>query len=386
MGSSGGQSYNEDVPIFELPRAPITSVGELQHFFLPGQRPFSIGNSWGAGVQVNGQDALGLFDQFFFSGLPAPLSPTSTGVTLVPPNSLLRVVARNGATGAPVAASDLQALTDGRSSKYFLQSGAFNLNSVNPAAWAAVLRGVRFPAPSSFTYLDSDPSTGTADDSATAFVQSNDAQFFRFSQSAQETYKAEPGNSGGAAATELFRQGMRTLPPAQITALAKTIADAISAHQTASGPFRSLAEFLGPIAGGPSLLEQAIADANINATIGEFSSQWLTQGDIMTALAPVLFPRSDTFVIRTYGDVVNPATSTTAAPVVEGRAWAEAVVQRFPDYFDPSDPPETQPGDFATPSDPNDPTSTPSTAHQLNQLYGRRFKIVSFRWLTRNDL
>jgi hypothetical protein len=96
-----------------------------------------------------------------------------------------------------------------------------------------------------------------------------------------------------------------------------------------------------------------------------FSSQFLTQGDIMTALAPVLFARSDTFVIRAYGEAVNPATSAT-----EGRAWCEATVQRVPDYFDGSQPAETAPADL----------------NLLNQRNGRRFKIVSFRWLTRSDI
>src|SRR4029079_2360504 len=94
-------------------------------------------------------------------------------------------------TGTPSAPS----LPGSRSSKFFVQGGAFNLNSVNVAAWTAVLRGIRFPAPQSFTYLDSTVATGTAEDSATAPVQSTDAQFFRFSQSAQETYKADAGSA-----------------------------------------------------------------------------------------------------------------------------------------------------------------------------------------------
>ena len=85
----------------------------------------------------------------------------------------------------------------------------------------------------------------------------------------------------------------------------------------------------------------------------------------MTALAPVLFPRSDTFIVRTYGEAVNPATNVT-----EGRAWCEAVVQRLPEYFDATQPPET----------------APSALNKLNTLYGRRFKVVSFRWLTRSDI
>src|SRR5207248_2649644 len=111
--------------------------------------------------------------------------------------------------------------------------------------------------------------------------------------------------------THLFRRGMRALTAEQVTALAKSISDAIKVRLAASGPFRSLEEFLNPVAaGGVSLLEQAIADAGINSSIAEFSSQWLTQADIMTALAPVLFPRSDTFVIRAYGEAINPALST----------------------------------------------------------------------------
>jgi len=148
----------------------------------------------------------------------------------------------------------------------------------------------------------------------------------------------------------------------------------------ASGPFRTLEEFLSPSAlfvgatgAQVSLLEKAIEDAELNTdaalglvnTSAEFSSQWLTQADLMTALAPVLFPRSDTFVIRAYGEAVNPATGTT-----EGRAWCEATVQRVPEYFDKSQPEETAPTDLNSP----------------NQLYGRRFRPVSFRWLTSSDI
>ena len=168
-----------------------------------------------------------------------------------------------------------------------------------------------------------------------------------------------------------------------------------AAADSLGGPFRSLEDFLSPsplFAGvdaegnalAPrSVLEAAIADAGINSAIPEFSSQWLTQGDVMTALAPILFPRSDTFVIRTYGEAVNPATTA-----VEGRAWAEAIVQRVPEYFDPSVPPETPLSAFEPVPNPDDPaappTSTPS--QDLNKLYGRRFKIISFRWLTRSDI
>ncbi len=395
-------SYNEDVPLFELPRAPILSMGALQHFRQPGQRPFMIGNSWGANFQVSGIRTAELFDRFFFSGLIDGTTPgtTATG-DLILPNPLLKPLRKPDRT--KVTIDDLRVLmnpptttdADGNvvpttpasstSSRFFLQGGAFNLNSTHAAAWAAVLRGVRFPTPQSFSYLSASSATGTGDDGNPSTVQSGDAQFFRFSQSAQETYQAEPGQADSSpsadgpssANTHLFRQGMRTVSADLVAALAAKIVEFVGVKHAAEGPFRSLDDFLSSNtlfagvdsegnAGSPrSLLEAAIADAGVNASIAEFSSQWLTQGDIMTALAPVLFPRSDTFVIRTYGEVVNPATSAT-----EGRAWCEAIVQRVPEYLDPSQPAETAPADL----------------NPLNTAQGRRFKVVSFRWLTRSDI
>ena len=124
---------------------------------------------------------------------------------------------------------------------------------------------------------------------------------------------------------------------------------------------------------------------------------YLMQQDIVQAFAPVMTVRSDTFVIRVYGEADNASTKA-----VEGRAWGEAVVQRLPDYVDQTDPALT-----ATPtatSKANGGTLIPpiSTAignatpiydssgipilNATNQTFGRRFKIVSFHWLNPNDI
>jgi hypothetical protein len=84
----------------------------------------------------------------------------------------------------------------------------------------------------------------------------------------------------------------------------------------------------------------------------------LTQADILTALAPYLRARSDTFTVRGYGEALNPVTNEVA-----GKAWLEATVQRFPEVVDPAD-------DIAKPTGP----------------FGRRFKIISFRWLSPSDI
>jgi hypothetical protein len=405
-----------------------------------------IGNPWGADFELNNFRTGSLFDRFYFSGLATNVTPTTNAAgDLLLPNPLLKPLRKSdgskptledmrptppvvepppeGTTPVeppaeetppteetpvepPPPPTDYQIAT--RSSKHLLQGGAFNVNSTSKDAWAAVLRGIRFTDANTFSYLSPTEESGTAGDDVTqADAPSSEARFFRFSQSAQETYKAEPGLSAPEEEgvtppnTHLFRRGMRTLTGSQVSAFAGRIAELVAAKHAAidgaGGPFRSIEEFLSPsplfagvtvgeegveVAGAPrSLLEAAITDTGINAEIAEFSSQWLTQGDVMTALAPILFPRSDTFLIRTFGEAVNPATGAS-----EGRAWAEAIVQRVPEYFDPSDPPETLAPAFDLPSDPENPESTPTTAHTLNRIYGRRLKVVSFRWLTRLDI
>src|SRR5690606_1025950 len=142
-------------------------------------------------------------------------------------------------------------------------------------------------------------------DALLARLVSTDAQFLRFSQSAQETYRAEPGRANNdpktasPANTHLFRRGMRTLPAADLAAFAAKITELVRVKHAAAdprgGPFRSIEEFLAPsplfagpdVSGNPlaerSLLEAAIDGAGLNAALPEFSSQWLTPADVMTA-------------------------------------------------------------------------------------------------------
>jgi hypothetical protein len=85
---------------------------------------------------------------------------------------------------------------------------------------------------------------------------------------------------------------------------------------------------------------------------------WVMQGDILGSLGSVMSARSDTFVIRAYGDAVNSVTGDVSA-----RAYCEAVVQRLPEYVDSSD------------------LGVDSPISPVNQRFGRRFTVLSFRWL-----
>jgi hypothetical protein len=322
---------------------------------------------------VNGVPALSLFDRFFFSGITADTSSVDDLVRL--PNPNLRPL------DPQMPLSDLRATPDGLTACHLLQHGAFNINSVSPAAWIAVLRGGRTTENTAPTSLDATGATGTADDTATAPMAPAYAAFYRFSQSAQETYKADAGYAASSvtppdepdvpslANTQLYRRGVRTLEQPQVVALANAIVAAIRARHARAGPFRSLAEFLAadPELENRSVLEEAIHLAGINSAISEFSSQWLTQADMLALLAPILFARSDTFLIRSYGESLNPADGR-----VEAGAWCESVVQRLPEYLDAAGDAPGTPPDRLTSS--------------LNRQYGRRFKIVFFRWLTRLDI
>ncbi len=97
---------------------------------------------------------------------------------------------------------------------------------------------------------------------------------------------------------------------------------------------------------------------------------FITQADLLSAIGSAITARSDTFTIRTYGEVRNPTTSE-----VTGRAWLEAVVQRVPDYIDSTDTLLR-----------NGSATEPQKTSLINRRFGRRIEVVSFRWLTPADL
>ena len=91
---------------------------------------------------------------------------------------------------------------------------------------------------------------------------------------------------------------------------------------------------------------------------------WLTQADVLQVIGPSLTTRSDTFRIRTYGEALDSNGVSIA------KAYSEAVVQRVPAYVDPADASSERGTELTT----------------VNQTYGRQFKIISFRWLSSNEI
>ena len=83
----------------------------------------------------------------------------------------------------------------------------------------------------------------------------------------------------------------------------------------------------------------------------------LKQSQILNAIGPVIAARGDTFVIRAYGEHKNPLSGSVS------KSYCEAVVQRAAD-----------------PVMSGDDKIAPEGA------FGRKFKIVSFRWLAPGEL
>ena len=124
----------------------------------------------------------------------------------------------------------------------------------------------------------------------------------------------------------------------------------------------SVASVANPFAGGADagyVFPEAAVGHNTYGLPG-----WTRQADILRPLAPILSARDDTFTVRAYGE------SRAADGTVRARAWCEATVRRTRDFLDPTDE--------------ADMTTQPTKS--TNKTYGRRFKMVSFRWLSADEV
>ena len=339
----------------------------------------------------------GLFDTYYFSTVPQaaanidgayqavlPAMVSGSGSfndanvqngKCVLPNSRMRFYFKNGVaplTGSPpVAASPLPQnyLPDYRKvSSNVLLNGAFNVNSTSVAAWRSLLSS---PSNNAVSYLNSGGggfSTALAG-SPTLFP------ILRFmspvqSGSAAMTSYASPYPWAGI--NVLSESSNTATGGLQLTALATSIVQQVKLR----GPFLSMADFLNrrlDLVSGfqyKGALQAAIDDPSVNINTpllnsglgmatgtgthpsrgtnppSETLSQmptplnslvgvpgWLTQQDLVQAFSPVMTVRSDTFVVRCYGESDNVVSGAN-----QGRAWGEAVVQRLPDFIDQSDP------------------------------------------------
>jgi hypothetical protein len=406
-GPAHSASGKDQLPFFEIPRQPLLSLAALQHADFASST-FSaanqFANSWASAYLAAGKTGMvksgvtatpiydhcyltneALWDGFFFSGAAPRLQPAATGKPSTAWKSPIASVERSieqvlkefvaDPLAKPLGNSRMQlrkgGLTDDaivknlldpagctRIASHLTVDGAFNVNSTDVDAWTAVLAGLR-----------------------------------------GEKFEVEGGSSPSSELTGFPRfryptgnandnwNGFRTLNDPQVRSFAENLVKEIRLR----GPFLSLAEFVNRRVeesglGRCGAIQAAIdagklndstkqaafstanypADAknNIIADTGVGIPGYLTQADVLQSLAPVITCRSDTFTIRGYGEAKD------AAGKVLARSWCEAVVQRTPDFVDATNAPDAAIGSITA----------------INQTFGRRFEIISFRRIANAEI
>ncbi|MBK1859076.1 pilus assembly PilX family protein [Cerasicoccus arenae] len=350
-----------------------------------------------------------LFDSYYFSGLANNGGPFATNSKVAKQlledllegdDSLLNpaysISEEESLTSITAKVQETPGEEYLRLAAYLSVDNAFNINSTSVDAWAAMLSASRGKA---VTY--NDLSIGSLQEEVNADRTPIISKTFPAGSSAE----GQAGNYQSA--NSALWSGFRALTDKQIQGLAEKIVAQVKAR----GPFLSLGQFFNReistrnAMNRTGAVQAAIDESGINtesddAALNEalstrFGSNTVTSNDIVNAVGlaspesllgdrneglpgyitqaellkpiiPVLSARSETFTIRAYGDVrdVNG---------VVAEAWCEAVVQRKRNYVGSDDNNGPQP--WETPE-----------ANSTADTFGREFEIVSFRWLTRDEV
>ncbi len=422
----------------ELPTRPLQSLAELQNWDLRYENPVPpfafnlIGNSDATPIVAANSvvgplfsDSLNLqhddsycanhllFDDWIFSSIaPDPTTFGASGKTLknaytdfvseltplgnraykalTQDTSLAALSTANATTlyNTHVAKSDSWRKIASR----FEVEGMFNVNSTSVTAWRALLghaRNQKVP------YIKDAATTWSVDVSG-----ESDYAFSRFVVAGDSEAKTQ-GTSGAWNGAAEF-SGYRILDENTLDALADEIVKQVRLR----GPFLSLSEFINrqlssdknlaiagavqaaldqiakssatnPYQGITKVISRVAAAVPTSAGDAEYKFPeaavgqatyglpgWTRQADVLRALAPILTARDDTFTIRAYGDARDSKGN------IKARATCEAVVRRTREFVDPGDLAEI--------------TTLPIKS--ANITFGRRFQIVSYRWLSPSEI
>jgi hypothetical protein len=441
IGSLGLLQHVNFSPHFWMPHYPFGNSSPMmavqRDLFYGPSAGVSVGARTGANISrvaIDADNALldistalnvSLWDRFFLSTLPYEEGSFSFNTASILPNSNHRVTAPQ--TGTLPTWSDLKSGTSAfeQAARYVQVDGGFNVNSTSVAAWKLLLSGTY-----NRTVKPSLNPTGPDSNAAnrTVFPRTPKPLFTEDTTTTGYLY------AGAFGTAKSLDNSSATASLREVDLLAKAIVEEVKRR----GPFLSLADFVnrrlipdqtneeGDWLGLGGTLQVAIdkvtqnnlkTDGSVNQPIinakyhiagpapfkssegtdwlmsaktGQTSQSdmsehmnggtpsnrfavpyrsgpgYLMQADVLQAIAPLLTVRGDTFVVRTYGDVTNPASGSTT-PVA--RAWCEAVVQRIPETVDSADN-IIQPGSSVGP------------AYDAKYPFGRRMKVVMFRWLS----
>ncbi len=275
-----------------------------------------------------------------------------------------------------------------KAAEFQMIRGPFNVNSTSVQAWKAVLASLS----------KSEVMTLWARNAQLEAVKSSGTPILPMSL-------PNGGVAGNMVVSKIDNartnewNGYRELSEMELDTLAQKIVEEVRLR----GPFLSMSDFVNRRVGTNSdltrmgALESAISKSLINDTAfkeqvtvsqGDLSNPaiypfktfetstgnpaagapgWITQGDLMRILEPAATVRSDTFVVRVCGEARDATGKVTA------RAYAEAIVQRVPDYVDPANRPSVN-------------VYTDAAATAMNKQFGRRMSVVSFRWMSSSEV
>jgi len=295
--------------------------------------------------------------------------------------------------------------------------GAFNVNSTSVDAWRALLSSFWASPDQMAQIFGIDRTLITSDShSGSPFLRTHGVYSTKFRGKPESGVPLDDSNSPSAFT------GYRQLHQLEIDMLAQKIVQLVKRR----GPFRSLSQFINRNLNAPNewvykgTLQEAIDTARIaqdtdgdgfpdnsgstyrinerfldetmehvdtgNGRANEYNINmlnrdvtnraiatgvpgYLTQADLLARLGHVINVRSDTFIIRAYGDSIAPGTKRIMRSEV-----CEAVIQRFPEYFD------------ETSNDAHQSLAYGDSIHPRNARMGRKFRVVSFRWLSREEI
>lgn len=364
-----------------------------------------------------------LFDNYFLSGLPFTGNRSSWDTEKELPNDRLRFLTSSKRTPESVKSS----LNKGGGLDYaFHQAGTFlgnegalNVNSTSIAAWTAHLSGLRNLARealdgassqtgSSFSRMEYPVSgVGSADQSF-----NSPAAWNSFRRLTDDDLK----NLATAIVTEVKLRGpfvslsdfvnrrlvqppsgAKSLPyedPVKYSLESTGKIGALGAAIYRAGLNRGLEDApdaSGAVATRFGRSERAFTQSDLDSGYYVFGSQpsfktsglpgYLTQGDLLTAIAPTLTARGDTFSIRGYGEARDATGKTILA-----RAWCEVVVQRMPDYVDSTDDPSERTLVPASNNASSPDLKINDKLSDANRRFGRKFNLVNFRWLSESEV
>jgi hypothetical protein len=352
-----------------------------------------------------------LWDDYFVSSLAdqkrgpnGPGESLSTNIDRLVANESLAISRYRYHDGGKLPAdtkADLQA-EDGylKAAGHLMVDGMFNVNSTSVAAWYSLFTGIR---ERKAVFRDN---SGNLKEIS---VPKDHIALTRFETEVSDQEMADFGQGVTLPDGSKGWSGVRFLNDAQLRRLAEECVKQVKQR----GPFLNFSEFINRRLSNDALglmgaLQTAIdyddkspSPQSINYRFKQLPTHMLSKGqlgrssfstpdaaegsrlagipgyiiqsDLLRPIANTLSVRDDTFRIRAYGEALD-----ASGKVVLARAWCEAVVQRLPEYQDSASNSAEVPARLL---DANGVFSDNSALSPSNVLFGRKFRIESFRWL-----